>query len=482
MPGTWTVADITDPGQRPGLYSRFMTQATVSITGGTTGVVGVVAITDEGPLGSVTRLETLGEYEDTYGDTVNNTYRAVRNIFQGGASAVLFCRVDREEEITLEGASSTDSIELTSRNIDENSLTAVISVSTVVGEEYVTLSLTNDSNPVPGQSWTTTVVNGTNDTGSGITLVAGVARQLVDMISDDESALVVADLVGDGTVTNVNTFADASPTFTIGDNNYTGALDIIGSENFGVLYVDLSPNQTDWSLVESKVDDLIENDGKYVQWVTGSRSNSTIARANSDASGLDNEETVFIHPGYKVGTTIYPGYLAAARVAGMLASLSLADSLTYRPVAGADDVITRYGNTDVMSLIENGVCPLVYDGRNVKIERGNNTLITIATGTQNNSFKKIKVIRILNAINNALNMSIADQVVGRVANDPIGQSVVRGAIRVFLRSLSESGVVLPNFSVRNDPNNVSSEDRYFVRIGVQPIDSIEFVYTTIAIP
>ena len=244
-------------------------------------------------------------------------------------------------------------------------------------------------------------------------------------------------------------------------------------------FINLSPFNPLWTNIESQLDSLRDNDGKYIRWVTGSRSRSGKAQAIADGA-LDNDGIDFVHPGAVINGVTYQGFQLAARIAGMQASLPLADSITYRPLVGATDVTIRYSTEDVKDLIEAGVMPIVYDGRAVKVERGNNTLVTTTTDRPI-SFKKVKVVRILDAINNALNMSIADQVIGKIANNKTGRIIVLGAIRRFLRSLVSQGVINGNFVVQEDPNNPPTLDRLFVVIGVQPVDSIEFVYTTIQV-
>ena len=54
-------------------------------------------------------------------------------------------------------------------------------------------------------------------------------------------------------------------------------------------------------------------------------------------------------------------------------------------------------------------------------------------------------------------------------------------IREFLVTLEDQSIIASGFKVEEDPDQPPTIDRYFVKIGVTPIDSIEFIYTTIEV-
>lgn len=481
MPGRWVVGEEVQFGQRPGLYSRFSAQATVAVTGGLTGVVGAVGKATQGPLDAVTTINSLQDYIDVYSDDQVDTYNGVRNILQGGAREVLFARVDRDFSAVI-ASGANDLIRLTTRNYQEGTLIAKVEITA----QKVVLTLEDPAGTTVDtmaggvsrpQTWTTDVDNATPASVG----VVGTVQELINKINEDSYAIVVAQALPSDltTVANNSFVAVASVAFVAGSYDYSSAIDMIGAEDFSVLWVDLSPVDSAWATVQSKVNSLRDDNGKYVQWVTGSESDSLLDNAISDA-GVDDEAILFVHPGAKNTNETLQGYQLAARIAGMKASFGLGDSLTYKRIAGMTDVTIRYTSTDIERMINNGIMPIIYDGRGVKIERGINTLITTTT-EKPASFKKVKVVRILDAISNALNISIADQVIGVIANNFEGRQLVLGAINDFLYGLSQDGVILPNYVVRSDPDNPPTLDRFFIVIGVQPVDSIEYVYNTIQV-
>ena len=219
-------------------------------------------------------------------------------------------------------------------------------------------------------------------------------------------------------------------------------------------------------------------------WVTGSDIADTLDQALAAASNINEPGIVYIHPGWSTRSNnvinLRSAYKQASRVAGLVAGLPLSQSLSYRALGFIHDLDIRYGNADIKRMIAGGIMPIVYDGRNFKIERGVNTL-TVLGDNQDDSFKKIKTIRILDGINNALNASTADNIIGKIDNDRDGRSTVLGAYSGFLDGQANLGLIEDDFNVETDPDNEPTLDRYFVRYGIRPIDSIEYVYNTIEI-
>jgi hypothetical protein len=313
-------------------------------------------------------------------------------------------------------------------------------------------------------------------------------QDTVNMINNDDAHYwITAAFIEDGNETFVN--ASAALAGGVDHENgvvaadYVEATDAFENEDFSTVYFDQAPGAiltTCGAWVNT-----VRAAGKKIIMVTGSDSGDAVSAAKTDAEAFNNEGIVYIHPGYTDDNegavlTTYHGYLAAARVAGIIAGQTFRETPTFQQISGITDLVVRLGSTNVKSLLTSGIVPLVYDGRNFKIERGVTTLSNPST-TQSADNQKIKIVRILDNINNAVVNAISDTIIGQVSNDDQGRSMVISLITNFLYTMSVDGAIEETYTVEEDPANPPVDDRFYIRIGLTPIDAIEFVYLTVEI-
>ena len=202
--------------------------------------------------------------------------------------------------------------------------------------------------------------------------------------------------------------------------NYTPAQNVLSQEEFEILVLDTSDSAI-VSGFRSWLGDL-EDQGKYRMMFTGSTTGLTASAAVLAATGMNNAQVGYVYPGVKQDDLAeieqtYPGYLAAAKVAGIIAGLDLESSPTYKTVTDINDLESRPSNSDIQDLLAGNVIPLVWNGRRFRIERG------ITTLNDNDSyFKKIKIVRTLNNIANALNFAMDEDIIGEINNDEDGRN------------------------------------------------------------
>jgi hypothetical protein len=489
MPGTWVSGDVTQADQRPGLYANFNAQAAASIRGGLSGIVAATVRAAWGPSGTVTKIENIGDLTTlfTKNETsfpVNNAFFIGKNLLLGGAKTLLLYRLvgpaaaKGKHNIVDTTGSPVNTIDLDGKydGLRANSFTITVAAApTDSSRKLITLI----ESGVTLTTWTTRLDNA----------AAGMMQNLVDQINDDTAnSWITATFNAAGNETLANIAATAL-TGGVDDNgnvvaaDYVEATDAFENEDFSIACFD-TINSAILATTAAWVT-TVRGNGKKIILVTGSDTADAVAAAKTDAEGFNQEGMVYVHPGYLADNeagveTTYPGYLAAFRVAGIITGQTFRESPTFEPILQIANLVNRLGTTDIKSLITSGVLPLVYDGRQFKIERGVTTL-SIPSAIQSDDNKKIKVVRILDNINNALVNAVSDQIVGKVSNDASGRSGVVGLISGFLSTLALDGAIEFTFTVEEDPDNPPVNDRFFIKIGVTPIDAIEFVYLTIEI-
>ncbi len=484
MPGVWTPNDVGAAGSRPGLYANFEKEATALISGGVSGVVAIAGTALWGPDEVVQKIENETELLNFYtkDETAVDLPFMISQALKGGAKSVLAYRLEGtggvKGTLSLDDSVAANVLDVTGKDegARANTFTITIAANAIdASRKDVTLK----EGATTLITWVTTIDDG--DT--------GMVQALVDQINDDATnfyidAIFVAvgnEILADISATNLATGADpAAP--IIGDYNLM--LTAFEVETFSILCTD-TQDASILVAILAWVKTTMRAAGKKVVYYGGSETADAAAAAVADAALADHEGWVHVFPGFKyldflgVAQTAR-GSKAAARIAGIVAGQSLTQSVTFAELIDITDVETRLTDAQVQVALAGGVLPLVWDGSKFKVERGLNTLTTLAA-TQSNDFKKIKIIRILDNIENTLSKTASDLLIGKFLNNADGQNAVLSLFRDFLNTLANQGVIDPSFTAVLDPQNPATADRMFVLIIVKPVDSIEYIYTTVTV-
>src|SRR5690606_13818953 len=115
------------------------------------------------------------------------------------------------------------------------------------------------------------------------------------------------------------------------------------------------------------------------------------------------------------------GYKAAARVAGMIASSEITESLTHAVVTGATDIIGPLTNAEIEKAILSGAIVFTFNPqKQVHIEYGINTLVT-PSADQDIGWKKIRRVKTRDFLIDSI-AATWDPIVGKINNSPDGRA------------------------------------------------------------
>lgn len=176
-------------------------------------------------------------------------------------------------------------------------------------------------------------------------------------------------------------------------------------------------------------------------WIIGQRTNekktfkAVLPHSESDNEGIINFTTEDI----KVGESTYSASEYTARIAGILAGLSLERSATYYVLPEVESIIEH---EDPNKEIDEGQLILINDGEKIKIGRAVNSLTTTST-SKGEDWKKIKIIEGHDMIQDDIRRTFEDQYVGKVNNSYDNQVLFLAAVNAYLSSL-EGSVLNPN--------------------------------------
>ncbi len=487
--GSWTLADVDDPGTRPGFYINFIQVAQALVTSGTRGIVGVLTEGDWGPPNAVQVFTELAQADNIFSArevAAHRIYNLTRLAFLGGAQSVKAIRVMNTTnalKATLAIENQTDATVIFNINAKyEGTFGNTLAV--IIGDDPGDATKTRVQITLSGvivHTVTSTINHGT----------AGFAQDLVDLLNALSSIYIDAVFVAAGdndaadlTETNLATGANGD---AVTVTEYDAALVLFQTTEVHLVSSDITTAGILTSAATWAADRRVE--GQRLQLVVGSELADVAATIVADAQGFNDEAVIFVGPGAimpnvaGVGTT-YNGATIASMVAGIVAGLATDRSPTFAGLPTATGVELTFTNAQYKNLIAGGalaISPTPFGANpGARIERGITTLYN-PSGSDIADFKQLRIVRIADNIANGLSVSAAENFIGAELNDVEGRQIIIDAVSNFLTTQVEARTILPTFTVEIDTGKDNSGTNLFLLIGITPIDAIEMVFTEITI-
>ena len=180
------------------------------------------------------------------------------------------------------------------------------------------------------------------------------------------------------------------------------------------------------------------------------------------------------------GTVISPN-IATARFAGMSASATPDQALTYTQLDDAAEAKPRLNNDKTIEALKAGqIVFTTRSGSRVVIEQDINSL-TKFTSTKPKDFSKNRIIRMLDEICTNTTQTFETSFLGKVSSNEFGRDLFK-ANRVSYLSGLESQNMIRDF----DPNDLSlaqgdDKDAVLMDLYVTPVDSMEKLYVNLIV-
>lgn len=235
--------------------------------------------------------------------------------------------------------------------------------------------------------------------------------------------------------------------------NMTAAFDWLATQTFDYL---VGPPDTDAAAAKTLAD-----------WVTAQRDTHHLCRAVLPEYAANHWAIVNFATAdskYQTSatqtTTLTPAQMCS-RIAGLLAGTPMTMSCTFAPMTDVED-IARLSTTDGDAAVEAGKLILVHDGRKVKVGRGVTSLTTVPVG-KSDAYKSIKIVELLDMVDNDLRMTIEDNYIGKYANVYANKLVLLTAIKTYFKQLEREGLLDAGSTVDID---VAAQRAYLIAQGV----------------
>lgn len=188
----------------------------------------------------------------------------------------------------------------------------------------------------------------------------------------------------------------------------------------------------------------VKTDGKtneVVTWIKSLRTEQKLKRkvvlpeVAGDNEGIINVSASLTRPD---GTILTPEQVTP-RIAGLICGTPLSISITYAPLKDFIDC-QRFTKQEADEAVGAGKLIFMYDGEKVKVNRGVNSLST-TTEVKGDSFKKIKIVEIMDMIYEDIRRAWEDTYVGRYANTYDNKCLLITAINSYFAGLIRSNLL-----------------------------------------
>lgn len=457
---------VGEKKKRPGVYQRYENVGGVSVAGAVDGIVACCVKSNWGELKKVHTFESIEAAKIALGGS-GQTADMLSEIFAGGAVKVHCVR--------LGSGGTKGNVKL--KDDSEEGVNAVSMTAKTEGDRKLSYMVRN----VLGESGTKEfiVLEGTREI-EKITFAANESE--IDNFVESAKSSSYFDFAkeenysGSGALAEVPQTefpAGANPTVTT--ESYSEAFTLLEPYAFNTICVDTCDTAVH-SLLSAYVDRIYKNGSILPFAVIGEPASVEFETRLSHAKSYNSYNVVYVGGGAvnMLGETL-EGYMAAARVAGMIASTSSSQSLTHKVVTGMTDVAEMLTNSQYEQAIDAGMLTFsLSSAGNVWIESAVTTL-NVPQGENDEGWKKIKRTKIRKELMNRASATV-EPLIGNINNDPDGRATVLIAIGKLLGLMSTEGKLLEGAYIEIDKNNPPEGDSAWFNIYADDIDSLEKVY------
>lgn len=228
----------------------------------------------------------------------------------------------------------------------------------------------------------------------------------------------------------------------------TGALDYMAAQVFDYICGPADCTKEEASDIASWVkSQRLHNGAKYKAVLPNHRADN-YAIVNFTGDAMTDGDTVWTTAEY------------CSRIAGLLAGTPMKIAATYAPLPELSDC-ARLTKEESDEAVGAGELALRWDGRKVKLNRAVTSLVTTSQGMLD-SFKKIKIVEIMDLIRTDITATAEDEYIGKYANTYDNKLLLITAIRGYFMGLEQSQLVKSGYTVDLDVDKI---EQYLVSRG-----------------
>jgi hypothetical protein len=452
---------------RPGVYFRYENYGTPPVAGADDGKCAAVFKSNWGPLGAAVLLEGYESISKVYGDGgANGTTAVALEEFKGGAKTVRAVRLGTGGTpgvYNIKDSDDANVAQLTLKYPGSRALSVTIrpTLDDANISELLILEGTSQLERVTFQN-----MDASDNVAALIEAAAGSAYFTLSFTATSTKTIAPVDqaAIAGGT----------DPTITVA--SYGAAFELLEAHRWNVLAIDTedTPTQT---LMQLFIDRIYQ-DGKFAMGVVGEPTSVPFETRLSHASAYNDYKMIYVGNGFlDISGVALEGYLAAARIAGLVAGTPSNESITHLAITGAVDIIEPLTNGQYERAIASGMLTFSLSAANtVWVEVGISTLILPGT-KEDAGWKKIKRAKVRFELMQRLNDTV-ETLVGRVNNDPDGRMTIIQSSNAVCNAMVAERKLLAGAHCEIDPDNAPEGDSAWFLVYADDIDALEKMYFT----
>lgn len=177
-----------------------------------------------------------------------------------------------------------------------------------------------------------------------------------------------------------------------------------------------------------------------ITWVKEQRASDRLIKAVlPEVTGADSEGIINWSSTLKRKDETLTPEQGTPRIAGLLAGTGISVSATYAPLTDFTDV-NRLSKEEQDAAIGAGKLIAIWDGEKVKLSRAV-TSATTTSPTKGDSFKKIRIVEMMDMMKSDIRKTAEDGYIGKYANSYDNKVLLLTAINAYFRGLIADGVL-----------------------------------------
>lgn len=456
---------------RPGVFLRYENVGGQQASGA---LNGVVAVCVEASVGEVNKVYTFESTEQAYSELGNeSTVSVIEEIFKGGASKVYCTRLGKggtKSSTNLLDSSDKEILKITSKYEKTENLKYTLKESDDLNQKILTIYDENSNIverivfPVKGSDF-----SAKNEADSLLKKALNSKLFKFELIETSNEPLELKE------ETNFTVSGVAPEPINNNKEIYQEAFKKLEPFKFNTICVDTNDIQIH-SLLSDFVSNLYEQ-GKMCFAVIGRPiGKDDFEQRLQNAKTFNKYNVIFIGDGWinSNGKRI-EGFKAAARIAGMVASISSNQSITHKTIADAVDVIELHTNAEYEKAIKSGMMALSLSSNgNVWIDSGITTL-NLLENEDDEGWKKIKRTKIRFELMTRANDTV-ESLIGNINNNEDGRATIIQAVQGLLNTMVSEEKLLNGAKISLDKNNPPQGDSAWFTINADDVDSLEKLY------
>ncbi len=458
---------IGEKKTRPGVYFRYENWGTLPIAGVDDGKCAAVFRSNWGPLGQAVVLEQYEDIAKQYGDGGENGTTAVPlEQFKGGARLVYALRLGTggtHGTYEIKDATGESVVHLILKYPGSRKLAVTIRP-TLMDMSVSELLILEDTEQLEQLTFS-------NTENSVEALMEAFAAKKSNYFtltklkdSTEQLATIDQEEIAGGTDPNVTVSA------------YSKGFEVLEAYRWNVMAIDTE--DTAIQMVMQLFLNRIYDGGKFTMGVIGEPTTIDFETRLKHASAYNDYQMVYVGNGFTdIAGNVYEGYLAAARISGMVAGTPSNESITHAAVTGATEVTELLTNNQHERAIQAGALMFSVSAANtVWVEQGINSLV-LPTAKEDIGWKKIKRVKVRFELFQRLNDTV-EVLIGRINNDPDGRMTVVQVSNGVCQTMVSEKKLLAGAHVIVDPDNKPEGDSAWFVVYADDIDALEKMYYT----